>query len=43
MSHVVNYDGQYFRIEIAEVTGADSPDKTVYASWCSDASANPLK
>jgi hypothetical protein len=37
MSHVLNYDGQYFRIEIAEVTGADNLDKTVYVSWCSDA------
>jgi hypothetical protein len=37
MSHVFHYDGHYFRIQIAEVVGADKPDATEYASWCSDA------
>jgi hypothetical protein len=37
MSHVLAYDGQYFRIDIAEVGNPDDPDKAVYISWCSDA------
>jgi hypothetical protein len=37
MSHVLNYDGQYFRIEITEVANADDPEKAAYISWCSDA------
>jgi hypothetical protein len=37
MSHVLNHDGQYFRIEIAEVSGPDQADKPVYVCWSSDA------
>jgi hypothetical protein len=37
MSHVLNYDGQYFRIDIAEVSTSDDPDKALYVSWCSNA------
>ena len=37
MSHVLSYRGQYFRVDVAEVANSDAPDKSVYASWCSDA------
>ncbi len=38
MSHILNYDGQYFRIDIAEVSSSDDPDKGgFYVSWCSNA------
>jgi hypothetical protein len=37
MSHVYDYDGQYFRLDIAEVTSSADPEKAVYVSWCSDA------
>ncbi len=37
MSHVLHYDGQYFRVDITEVTNPDNPDKPVYVGWCSDA------
>lgn len=37
MSHVLAYDGQFFRVEIAEVVGADGQDKTHYVGWCSEA------
>jgi hypothetical protein len=37
MSHVLAYDGQYFRVDITEVANRDDPDKAVYISWCSDA------
>ena len=37
MSHVLAYDGQYFRVDITEVANYDDPDNAVYVSWCSDA------
>ena len=37
MSHVLAYDGQFFRVDITEVANPDDPDQTVYISWCSDA------
>jgi len=37
MSHVLNHDGHYFRVDIAEITKSTNPDKTEYISWCSDA------
>lgn len=37
MSHVLAYDGQFFRVDITEVANSDDPDKAVYVSWCSDA------
>ena len=37
MSHVLAYDGQFFRVDITEVANPDDPDQTVYVSWCSDA------
>jgi hypothetical protein len=42
MSHVLAYDGHFFRVDIAEVANPDDPDKTEYVSWCSDA-FNELK
>ena len=38
MSHVLHYDGHYFRISVAEVTNPAEPNKPLYVSWCSDAS-----
>jgi hypothetical protein len=37
MSHVLAYDGQFFRVDITEVANPDDPDKAVYFSWCSHA------
>jgi hypothetical protein len=37
MLHILNYDGQYFCIEVAEVANTDDSDRSVYVSWCSDA------
>ena len=37
MSLVVNYGGQYVRVDIAAVTNPDAPDESLYFSWCSDA------
>ena len=37
MSHVLNYGGQYFRIEITEVISPDLADKPLYVAWYSDA------
>jgi hypothetical protein len=37
MSHVLDYEDQYFRVDITEVANAADPDKAVYISWCSDA------
>jgi hypothetical protein len=37
MSHVLAYDGQYFRVDITAVANPDDPDRAVYVSWCSDA------
>ena len=37
MSHVLAFDGQYFRVDITEVANSDGPNKAVYVSWCSDA------
>jgi hypothetical protein len=37
MSHVLNYDGQYFRVEIAEVTNPQDPRKPAFVGWCSQA------
>jgi hypothetical protein len=37
MSHILNLDGRYFRVEIVEVASADNPDKPRYAAWCSEA------
>jgi hypothetical protein len=37
MSHVLAYDGQFFRVDITEVANPDEPDQPVYISWCSDA------
>jgi hypothetical protein len=37
MSHVVNYGGQYFRVELTEVVIPGDSDKTVYVGWCSEA------
>jgi hypothetical protein len=42
MSQVLNYDGQYFRVDITEVANPEDPHKTVYVGWCSDA-FNELK
>jgi len=36
MSHVLNYDGHYFRVDVVEVVHAGEPDNAAYASWCSD-------
>ncbi len=36
MSHVLNYDGHYFRVDIIEVVNADEPEKAAYVGWCSD-------
>jgi hypothetical protein len=38
MSHILNYDGHYFRVEVGEVADAQLPDKKEYVAWCSDAS-----
>ena len=37
MSHVLAYDGHYFRVEIAEVVTEGEPEQGAYVSWCSDA------
>jgi hypothetical protein len=37
MSHVLAFDGQYFRVDIAEVVNPADPEKEMYVSWCSDA------
>jgi hypothetical protein len=37
MSHVLAYDGQFFRVDITEVANPDDPNDAVYFSWCSDA------
>jgi hypothetical protein len=37
MLHILNYDGQYFCIEVAEVANTDASGRPVYVSWCSDA------
>lgn len=39
MSHVLKYDGHYFRIEIGEVASVQPPDREYveYVAWCSDA------
>ena len=39
MSHALNYDGHYFRIEIGEVASLQLPDTEYveYVAWCSDA------
>ncbi len=36
MSHVFNYRGQYFRVEVAEVANADDPTKPAFAAWASE-------
>jgi hypothetical protein len=36
MSHVLKYNGHYFRIETCEVVNAQLSD-TEYVAWCSDA------
>jgi hypothetical protein len=36
MSHVLHYDGQYFRVDVIEVTNPDDPEKPAYVGWCSD-------
>ena len=40
MSQLFSYEGQYFRVEIAEITNAAEPDKTTFVSWCSDGFAD---
>ncbi len=37
MSHILAYDGQFFRVETIEVANSGDPDKAMYVSWCSDA------
>ena len=37
MSHVLEHDGNYFRVEITDITNTTDPGKTGYLSWCSDA------
>ena len=37
MSHVLAYDGQFFRVDITEVANPDDPENAMYVSWCSDA------
>ena len=37
MSNVLAYDGQFFRVDITEVTYPDNPEYAMYVSWCSDA------
>jgi hypothetical protein len=37
MSHVLEHDGNYFRIEITEIAHTTDPGKTGHLSWCSDA------
>ena len=37
MPHILNYDGKYVRVEIAEVANPNHPDKALYVGWCSDA------
>jgi hypothetical protein len=37
MSHVLFYRGLYFRVEIAEVAGADDPAKSNFVAWASEA------
>ena len=36
MSHIYEIDGQYFRVEIAEITSVSHPDKPTFAAWCSE-------
>jgi hypothetical protein len=36
MSHVLSYDGHYFRVDVVEVVNADDPGKASYVGWCSD-------
>jgi hypothetical protein len=36
MSHILAHDGQYFRVDVAEIATPDDPGKTTYACWCSD-------
>ena len=36
MPHVLNYRGQYYRVEIAEIAHPDEPDRAEFVSWCSD-------
>lgn len=35
MSHVLQYDQRYFRVEVAEVANRDEPGKPTYVAWCS--------
>lgn len=37
MLHILNYDGQYFCIEIGEVANTDDSGRPAYVSWCSEA------
>ena len=39
MSHVLNYDGHYFRVEIDEIANVQLPDREYveYVAWYSDA------
>jgi hypothetical protein len=37
MLNIFNYDGQYFRVEVAEVAIAGDSTGTGFVSWCSDA------
>jgi hypothetical protein len=37
MSHVLHYDGQYFRVDITEVMSPDEPGQPAYVGWYSDA------
>jgi hypothetical protein len=37
MSHVLHYDGQYFRVEVCEILNPTDPNKPAFVSWCSDA------
>ena len=37
MSHVLAYDGQYFRVDITAIASPDDLDKAMYVSWCSEA------
>jgi hypothetical protein len=42
MPHILAHDGQFFRVDVAEIATPDDPGKTTYVVWCSDA-FNELK
>jgi hypothetical protein len=36
MTHILHYDGHYFRIDVVEVIDVDDAGKKTYVSWCSE-------